>query len=137
MHQMGYSGKVIMAFWCFKRKQNTFGIITKYKARLCAHGQRNVQGVHSDASYSPASCLPWTSIYLLLTLTLVMGWHARQIGFILAFPQADIRTNVFMEVPDGELAKTSRAPNPRHPTKCFETTQEILRTEQGCGIDLV
>jgi hypothetical protein len=29
MRQTGYSGKVIMAVWSFKRKRNPFGIITK------------------------------------------------------------------------------------------------------------
>jgi hypothetical protein len=118
MRQTGYSGKVIMAVWSFKRKRNPFGIITKYKARLCAHGGQTVQGVHYDASYSPV--VSWTTIRLLLTLTLVMGWHTRQIDFVLAFPQADITNDVFMEVPghfevrNGELERNSRAPNPRH-----------------------
>jgi hypothetical protein len=49
-----------------------------------------------------------------------MGWSPRQIDFVLAFPQADTRTNLFMEVPshfevqNGELAQNSRAPHPRH-----------------------
>jgi hypothetical protein len=118
MRQTGYSGKVIMAVWSFKRKRNPFGVITRYKARLCAHGGQTVQGVHYDASYSPV--VSWTTIRLLLTLTLVMGWFTRQIDFVLTFPQADTQTNVFMEVPghfevqNGKLARHSRAPNPRH-----------------------
>jgi hypothetical protein len=86
-----------MAVWSFKRKRNPFGVITKYKARLCAHGGQTVQGVHYDASYSPV--VSWTTIRLLLTLTLVMGWYTRQIDFVLAFPQAETWTNLFMEVP--------------------------------------
>jgi hypothetical protein len=118
MRQTGYSGKVIMAVWSFKRKRNPFGVITKYKARLCAHGGQTVQGVHYDASYSPV--VSWTTIRHLLTLTLVMGWFPRQIDFVLAFLQADTGTNVFMEVPghfevqNGKLARNSQAPNPRH-----------------------
>jgi hypothetical protein len=107
-----------MAVWSFKRKRNPFGVITKYKARLCAHGGQTVQGVHYDASYNPV--VSWTTIRLLLTLTLVMEWFTRQIDFVLAFPQAETQTNVFMEVPghfevqNGKLARNSRAPNPRH-----------------------
>jgi hypothetical protein len=118
IHQMGYTGRVIMAAWSFKRKRNPFGVITKYKARLCAHGGQTMKGVHYDASYSPV--VSWTTICLLLTLTLVMGWPTRQIDFVLAFPQADTRTNLFMEAPshfevrNGELAQNSRAPHPRH-----------------------
>jgi hypothetical protein len=40
---------------------------------------------------------------LLLTLTLVLGWFTRQIDFVLAFPQADTRTDSFMEVPANHL----------------------------------
>ena len=32
MRRTGYSGRVIMAVWSFKRKRNPFGVITKYKA---------------------------------------------------------------------------------------------------------
>jgi hypothetical protein len=43
-----------------------------------------------------------------------------QIDFVLAFPQADTKTDLYMEVPshfevlNGELAWNTRAPNPRH-----------------------
>jgi hypothetical protein len=46
MRKMGYTGRVIMAVWSFKRKQNPFGVVTKYKARLCAHGGQTRKGVH-------------------------------------------------------------------------------------------
>jgi hypothetical protein len=118
MRQTGYSGRVIMAVWSFKRKRNPFGVITKYKARLCVHGGQTVRGVHYEASYSPV--VSWTTICLLLTLTLVLGWYTRQINFVLAFPQAHTRTDLFMEVPshfeviNGELSRNTSAPNPRH-----------------------
>jgi hypothetical protein len=77
-----------MAIWSFKaREHNLFGIITKYKAILCAHGGQPAQGVHYELSYNPV--VLWTTIWLLLTPTLVMGWFTRQIGFVLAFPQAE------------------------------------------------
>jgi hypothetical protein len=107
-----------MAVWSFKRKRNPFGVITKYKARLCAHGGQTVQGIHYDSSYSPV--VSWTTIRLLLTLTLVLGWFTRQIDSVLAFPQADTKTDLFMEVPShfevikGELTRNTRALNPRH-----------------------
>jgi hypothetical protein len=86
MRRSGYCGRVIMAVWSFKRKRNPFGVITKYKARLCAHGGQTVQGIHYDSSYSPV--VSWTTIRLLLTLTLVLGWFTRQIDFVLLlFPK--------------------------------------------------
>jgi hypothetical protein len=29
------------------------------------------------------------------------GWETRQIDFVLAFPQADVECNIYMEVPVG------------------------------------
>ena len=38
--------KTIMAIWSFKRKRNPDGTISKYKARLCAHGGMQTWGVN-------------------------------------------------------------------------------------------
>jgi hypothetical protein len=69
MWKTGYKGRVIMAVWSFKRKRYPFGEITKYKARLCAHGGQTQQGVHYEDSYSIV--VSWTTVRLLLTLALV------------------------------------------------------------------
>jgi hypothetical protein len=138
MRKTGYTGCVIMAVWSFKGKQNPFGVITKYKARLCLHGNQTTKGVHYDASYSPV--VSWTTIRLLLTLTLIMGWSTRQIDFVLAFPQADTRTNLFMELPshfevqNGALAQSLRAPHPRHQPKNVLKLLKNLYGFKGAGL---
>jgi hypothetical protein len=38
-------------------------------------------------------------VRLLLTLALIHGWYTHQIDFILAFPQADTNTTLYMELP--------------------------------------
>jgi hypothetical protein len=81
MKQRGYDHKPIAAIWSFKRKRNPLGEITKYKARLCCHGGQTVKGVHYDETFSPV--VAWSTVRLLLTLSHVYGWHARQIDFIL------------------------------------------------------
>ncbi len=97
MKRTGYKGRVIMAVWSFKRKRKPFSEITKYKARLCAHGGQMQKGVHYEDSYSPV--VSWTTVRLLLTLALVHSWQTRQINFVLAYPQAETRTTLFMELP--------------------------------------
>ena len=86
MIQSGYKTKPIMAVWSMKRKCNPLGEITKYKARLCAHGGQTIQGLHYQNTYAPV--VTWTTIRFLLTLSLINNWHTRQIDFILAYPQA-------------------------------------------------
>eukprot|EP00980_Cylindrotheca_fusiformis_P002180 scaffold499_cov120-Cylindrotheca_fusiformis.AAC.3 len=98
MRQHGYHHKPIMGVWSFKRKCNPFGEITKYKARLCCHGGQTIKGVHYDETFSPV--VSWSTVRLMLTLSEVYGWHARQIDFVLAFPQADVKTDIYMHVPE-------------------------------------
>ncbi|MFN9897427.1 MAG: hypothetical protein ACK55Z_01260, partial [bacterium] len=42
----------------------------------------------------------WSTVRLMLTLSEVYGWHARQIDFVLAFPQADVKADIYMHVPE-------------------------------------
>jgi hypothetical protein len=137
MQQTGYTGRVIMAVWSFKRKQNPLVVITKYKARLCAHGGQTVQGVHYDASYSPV--VSWTTIRLLLTLTLVMESYTRQIDFVLAFPQSETWTYLFMEVPGHfEVQNDKRVRNNCAPTLGHQpNVLKLFKNLYKCGPDLV
>jgi len=116
MRAKGYKHKPIMAIWSFKRKRNPFGEITKYKARLCCHGGQTIKGVHYEETFSPV--VAWSTVRLMFTLSEVYNWHARQIDFVLAFPQADVRTDIYMHVPEkfkvnnGELTLDENAPHP-------------------------
>lgn len=116
MRQRGYQHKPIMAIWSFKRKRNPFGEITKYKARLCCHGGQTIKGVHYEETFSPV--VAWSTVRLMLTLSEVYGWHARQIDFVLAFPQADVKADIYMHVPEkfrvdkGKLVLDEQAPHP-------------------------
>lgn len=98
MRAKGYYHRPIMAVWSFKRKRNPVGEITKYKARLCCHGGQTIKGVHYQDTYSPV--VSWTTVRILMILSLVNNWHARQIDFVLAFPQAKVRTDIYMHIPD-------------------------------------
>lgn len=116
MRERGYAHKPIMAIWSFKRKRNPFGEITKYKARLCCHGGQTIKGVHYEETFSPV--VAWSTVRLMLTLSEVYGWHARQIDFVLAFPQADVKADIYMHVPEkfrvdrGKMVLDEQAPHP-------------------------
>jgi Reverse transcriptase (RNA-dependent DNA polymerase) len=106
-----------VAIWSFKRKQNPFGEITKYKARLCCHGGQTLKGFHYEETFSPV--VAWATVCVLLTLSEVFGWHARQIDFVLTFPQAEVKTDVYMHIPEKfrvndakQLVLDKEAPHP-------------------------
>lgn len=83
--------------WAMKRKRNPLGEITKWKARLCAGGHRSVEFVDYWDTYSPV--VAWQTIRLVFTLAIVNQWHIHSIDFVLAFPQADVKTDIFMRPP--------------------------------------
>jgi hypothetical protein len=90
---------VICAIWSFKRKRAPDGRILKHKARLCAHGGMQIYGKHFWETYSPV--VQMTTVRLLLTLSLLLGLHTRSIDFTLAFTQAPIDVETFIELPAG------------------------------------
>ena len=96
---MPKGSKTIMAIWSFKRKRFPDGRILKHKARLCAHGGMQQWGVDFWETYSPV--VNWISVRTLFALSQVHGLESKSIDFVLAFPQADLDTDVFMELPFG------------------------------------
>ena len=81
-----------------KRRIST-GKVYKWKARLNLHGGKQEHGINYWETYS--ATLAWPTICFLLSQSLIMGWHTKQIDFTLAYPQADAECQLYMEVPKG------------------------------------
>ena len=132
MRKSGHKGKPIIGVWSMKCKSNPVGEIIKYKARFCAHGGQTQEGVHYTNTFAPV--VTWTTIRFLLILSLVHGWHTRQIDFVLAYPPAKVSHDLYMLVPDkfkvqdNKLVMDQDAPPP--------WKQKPLRT-QKCWRDMV
>jgi len=88
--------KPIKAIWSFKRKRFPDGRLNKHKARLCAHGgmQRSVENYWE--TYSPV--VNNISVKLLLVIAKIHGLESKLIDFVLAFPQADLDIDIWMEL---------------------------------------
>ena len=96
--------KTIMAIWSFKRKRAPDGRVLKHKARLCCHGGMQQWGVNYWETYAPV--VNWFSIRMMLALSIIHDLESRSIDFTLAFPQADLDIDVYMELPIGfQLAR--------------------------------
>ena len=94
-------GKSILpAVWQMRRKRDIkTQAVKKYKARLNIDNSRMKKGIHYDQTYSPVAS--WNSIRLVLSLIAAFGWHTQQIDYVLAFPQAPVEKEIYMEVPKG------------------------------------
>ena len=96
---MPAGAKTILSIWSFKRKRIPDGTISKYKARLCAHGGMQSWGVDYWETYAPV--VNWMSVRFILTVAKIHKLDTKVIDFVLAFPQAKLDVDVFMEIPAG------------------------------------
>ena len=94
----------IMMIWSFKRKRHPDGTFHKHKARLCCHGGQQQWGLNYWDTYAPV--VSWSSIRILMTLSKLHGMHMKSIDFVQAYPQADIKSTIYLKSPQGiELTK--------------------------------
>ena len=94
-------GKTILnAVWQMRRKRDIkTREIKKYKARLNIDGSKMKRGIDYDDTYAPVAT--WRTIRLILSLAAANNWHTRQLDYVLAFPQAPVERELYMEVPKG------------------------------------
>ena len=92
--------KVLPSVWAMKRKRRiATREVYKWKARLNLHGGKQEYGVNYWETY--AATLAWPPIRFLMTLAIIKSWHTWQIDFTLAYPQADVECDLYMEIPRG------------------------------------
>ena len=97
--EMPKGAKTILSIWAFKIKRLPDGTVTKHKARLNAHGVMQRWGIDYWETYTPV--VNWIRMRLLLVLSIVHGLETKAIDFVLAFPQAKLERDIFMELPYG------------------------------------
>lgn len=99
--------KILGAVWSMKRKRRiATREVYKHKSRITVDGSQQVQDENFWDTYSPV--VSWFSIRTFLIISLIRGWHRRQIDFILAYPQADVECDMYMEIPRGFEYQGSR-----------------------------
>ena len=97
------NAKPIPMVWTLRRKRDPAGEILKWKARLCAGGHHQVFGDTYWTTFAPV--VSWTTVRCVFIMALLMGWHMRSIDFVIAYTQADIKTDIFMQLPAGTTIK--------------------------------
>ncbi|KAL7475408.1 hypothetical protein ACHAW6_001324 [Cyclotella cf. meneghiniana] len=92
--------KVTPSVWAMRRKRNLVtNEIKSHKARLNLHGGKQVYGVNYYDTYAPV--VTWFAIRLMIILAIVTKRVLRQIDFVMAYTQAPIETDLYMEIPYG------------------------------------
>lgn len=89
----------VNAVWAFKHKRDPLGNITKYKARLNVHGGQTKDDLHYWDTYAPV--VQWLTVRIVLILSLLENLYSRSIDFVLVFPRAMIKVDVYMKTSFG------------------------------------
>ena len=91
--------KVISGVWAFKRKRYPDGSVRKLKARYCARGFEQQQGIDYFETFAPV--VMWLTVRLLLIMSILMDLETKQIDYTAAFVHAPIDCVVYVEMPRG------------------------------------
>jgi hypothetical protein len=91
--------KLIATTWVFKRKIGSDGRVERYKARLCAKGFTQVQGLDYDQTFSPVA--QYRSLRILLALAATFDLELHQLDVVSAFLNGPIDHELYMAQPDG------------------------------------
>jgi hypothetical protein len=94
---------VLKGTWVFKCKRFPDGSFRKFKARFCVRGDMQIEGVDFFETYSPV--VAWSTVRLLLTLSVHLGWESKQVDYTLAFVHAILEDEVYCEMP-AQFTKT-------------------------------
>ena len=113
--------------WSMKRKRNPIGKVVKWKARLCAGGHKSTEFIDYWDTYSPV--VSWQTIRLVFTLAIVNNWHIRSVDFVLAFPQADVKTDIYMTPPS--VPKDFCIPDLPHPLDRIQKVYKLIKNLYG------
>jgi hypothetical protein len=74
---------VLPSTWAFQLKRFADGSLSKYKARFCAGGHRQIEGIDFFETFAPV--VNWTTVRLLLVLSQVLNLSTKQVDFTVAF----------------------------------------------------
>jgi hypothetical protein len=90
---------VLPSTWAFKMKRFPDGSLSKYKARFCAGGHRQIEGVDFFETFAPV--VNWTTVRLMLIMSQVLNLSTKQVDYTAAFIHAPIHDIVYVEMPRG------------------------------------
>jgi Reverse transcriptase (RNA-dependent DNA polymerase) len=78
---------ILDSTWAFKCKRYPDGTVRKLMARWCIRGDQQIEGVDFFNTYAPV--VAWSTVRLLLILTVTLGLAMKQVDYTLAFIKID------------------------------------------------
>jgi hypothetical protein len=75
------------SIWAFKCKRFPDGIVRKLKARFCARGDRQIEGLDFFETFAPV--VAWETIRIMLVMSIIFDLATLQVDYTVAFVHAD------------------------------------------------
>ena len=69
----------------------------KHKARFCARGENQIEGVDYLEIYAPIAA--WSTVRMVMNIAIQQKWSTRQVDFSNAFVQEKLKEEIFLELP--------------------------------------
>ncbi|MGH3054234.1 MAG: reverse transcriptase domain-containing protein, partial [Gaiellaceae bacterium] len=88
---------VLPGTWAYKVKRYPDGRVRKFKARFCVRGDKQVDCVNCFDTYAPV--VSWSTVRLMMTMSMVLGLKSKQVDYNNAFAQARLKKPVYVEIP--------------------------------------
>ncbi len=73
--------------------------VIKHNARLDLHGGKQEYGMNYFKTYAPV--VTWLTIRLMIVFGIIFCWALWKVDFVMAYPQAPVETDIYMELPQG------------------------------------
>ena len=90
-----------MSICSLKINRSPDGRLIKHKARLCAHVVIWQWGVDYWDTNSPVVNCMYVRAIITLSLSIIREIYTMSVDFVRAYTQADVKTEIFMELPIG------------------------------------
>jgi hypothetical protein len=112
--------RILKSLWTFKRKRSPSGVIKKWKGRLTARGDMQVEGVDFNEVWAPVCS--WSTVRMMFTLQMVLGLASSSADVTCAFLHAPIDDEeVYLEMPRGF----------EQPGKCLKLKKSLYGLRQS------
>ena len=90
---------IVGSRWIYKVKQAADESVENYKARFFARGFSQIEGIDYEETFSPVT--QYSSIRMILALSVQMRWHIHQMDVKIVFLNGVIEEEVYIEQPEG------------------------------------
>ena len=101
--------QILPLTWIFRKKLYPDGSLRKYKGRLCVRGD-----LQESTSPEYAPVVQWSTIRLMLTLSLKLRLKTVQCDFDNAFVQASLPSPIYCQLPKGYKVPTDASGSTQH-----------------------